>query len=494
MELVYGEGHGSDATEASGPATTSDGLRSVKTIPRFRGGLPRAHALDRKDIANPGGMPLLRRTRGRVSMIHPPPRKIRGLRWYVVAMLAIASELNYLDRQTLSVLAQTLQDDLGFTTIEYSYITSAFLMSYTVMYLVSGRIVDWLGTRRSFSIFVTGWSFATILHFFARTPFQFASCRFLLGATEPANFPAGVRAVSEWFPMRERALAVGIFNGGTAVGAALAAPLVALVALTLGWRWSFVIAGSLGIVWVIVWRMIFRLPAEHPRLSEEERLLILDGQPADAPREPMMPWSQILRSRAAWACVIARMLTDPISYFFIFWTPKYLQQEQGFDLADIGKFSWIPFVALALGNIFGGLVPNRLVKRGWTVNRARKSVMLLASLAMPVLCYSIASTQSPAMALTFISLAMFFHASWANMTLPAEVLPSRAIGSVTGLAGALGGVMGILSQTGIGWTVQNLSFTPIFAVAAFMHLTALAGVSLLAGRIGGTQGAARRAA
>ncbi len=413
-----------------------------------------------------------------------PVSKIRGLRWYIVVMLALASELNYLDRQALSVLAQTIQDELGFTTMEYSYITSAFLMSYTVMYLVSGRLVDWLGSKRSFSIFVSGWSFATMLHFFARTPFQFASCRFLLGATEPANFPAGVKAVSEWFPMRERALAVGIFNAGTAIGAGLAAPLVSVIALTLGWRWAFIITGGLGLLWVLVWRRVYHAPRDHPRLSSEERTLILDGQPADRPPEPMMPWKEILRSRATWACVAARMLTDPVTYFFIFWTPKYLQQEQGFNLADIGKFSWIPFVALALGNIVGGLVPNRLVKMGWTVNRARKSVMLVASLAMPVLCFSIARSQVPALALTYMSLAMFFHAAWANMTLPAEVLPSRAIGSVTGLAGAMGGVVGILSQTGIGWTVQNLSFTPVFAAAAFLHLTALAIVTLLIGKIG----------
>jgi ACS family hexuronate transporter-like MFS transporter len=417
-------------------------------------------------------------------MTNTPLGKIRGLRWYVVALLALASELNYLDRQALSVLAQTIQDELAFTTMQYSYITSAFLSSYTLMYLVSGRLVDWLGTRKSFSIFVSGWSMATMLHFFARTPFQFASCRFLLGATEPANFPAGVKAVSEWFPMRERALAVGIFNAGTAVGAGLAAPLVSLVALTLGWRWAFVITGALGLVWVLLWRRVYQSPQNHPRLSAEERTLILDGQPAGQAPEPMMPWAQILRMRATWACVIARMLTDPISYFFVFWTPKYLQQEQGFNLADIGKFSWIPFVALALGNLCGGLVPHRLVQLGWSVDRARKSVMLLASLAMPVLCFSIARSHVPALALTYISLAMFCHAAWANMTLPAELLPSRAIGSVTGLAGALGGVMGILSQTGIGWTVQHLSFTPVFAVAAFMHLAALIGVTLLAGRIG----------
>lgn len=410
--------------------------------------------------------------------------KIRGLRWYIVALLAMASELNYLDRQALSVLAQTIQDELGFTTLEYSYITSAFLMSYTVMYLVSGRLVDWLGSKKSFSIFVTGWSLSTMLHFFARTPFQFASCRFLLGATEPANFPAGVKAVSEWFPMRERALAVGLFNAGTAVGAGLAAPLVSLVALTLGWRWAFVITGGIGLIWVIVWRRWYHLPKDHPNLAPEERTLILDGQPPDQAPEPMMPWKEILKQRATWACVFARMLTDPVTYFFIFWTPKYLQQEQGFDLADIGKFSWIPFVALALGNVCGGLVPNRLVRRGWTVNRARQTTMLVASLAMPVLCFTIAQTTVPGVALSCISIAMFFHAAWANMTLPAELLPSRAIGSVTGLAGAMGGVMGILSQTAVGWTVQNLSFTPVFATAAFMHLTAFLGVILLVKRIG----------
>lgn len=419
-----------------------------------------------------------------------PRKPIPGLRWYIVALLAAASELNYLDRQTLSVLAQTIQDELGFTTIEYGYITSAFLASYTVMYLISGRLVDWLGSRRSFSLFVTGWSLSTMLHFFARTPFQFASCRFLLGATEPANFPAGVKAVSEWFPLRERALAVGLFNAGTAVGAGLAAPLVSLIALTLGWRWAFVVTGGLGLTWVLLWRQVYRSPAEHPRLSPAERALILEGQSASPAAEPPMPWRELLRLRATWACVLARMLTDPISYFFIFWTPKYLQQAQGFDLAAIGKFSWIPFVALALGNIAGGLVPNRLVRRGWTVNRARKSTMLLASLAMPVLCISIARTTSPSLALTFMSCAMFAHAAWANMTLPAELLPTRAIGSVTGLAGALGGVMGILSQTAIGWTVQNISFAPVFAVAAFMHLAALSGVSLLAGKIGESSPAA----
>ncbi|ATC65543.1 MFS transporter [Nibricoccus aquaticus] len=409
--------------------------------------------------------------------------KIRGLRWYIVIMLGIASELNYLDRLTLAVLAQTLELELNITTAQYANITSAFLVSYTVMYAVSGRLVDWLGTRKSFSIFVSGWSIATMLHFFAHTPFQFSVCRFLLGATEPANFPGGVKGVSEWFPMRERALAVGIFNAGTAVGSALAAPTVAWIALTWGWRYAFIVVGGLGLIWVFFWLLLYRRPQEHPRITDEEKNYIFEGQPVQA-ATPTVPWSQIFRTRAVWGCVAARMLTDPISYLFAFWTPKYLQQTQGFNLADVGKYSWIPFAALAVGNILGGLIPNRLVRRGWSLNRSRKTVMFVASCMTPVCCLIIVTTNVPALAVGMISVAMLAHALWANMTLPAEVLPRGMIGSVTGLAGALGGIIGIISQQLIGWTVQNVSYTPVFAVCAFMPMLALGAVHLLIRTIG----------
>ncbi|MFA5263643.1 MAG: MFS transporter, partial [Opitutaceae bacterium] len=281
--------------------------------------------------------------------------KIRGLRWYVAGMLCFASGLNYLDRQTLSVLAQTIQDELHLTTIQYSHITSAFLVSYTIMYAVSGWLIDLLGTRRSFLLFVSGWSVANILHVFARTALQFSFFRFLLGATESGNFPAGVKVVTEWFPMRERALAVGIFNAGSAVGAALAAPIVSGVALLWGWRSAFVAGGVLGLVWLVLWLLLYRLPRDHPWLNSEELRLIEEGETPPAVR-PRVSIKQLLATREAWGCILARMLTDPISYFFIFWTPKFLQQERGFDLAAIGMYSWIPFVAAALGNIAGGAV------------------------------------------------------------------------------------------------------------------------------------------
>ncbi|MSU71902.1 MAG: MFS transporter [Opitutus sp.] len=412
-------------------------------------------------------------------------KKIPGLRWYIVVMLCLASELNYLDRQTLSVLAQTIQDEMHITTVQYADITFAFLISYTVMYAVSGRLVDWLGTRRSFLVFVSGWSLANALHAFARTAGHFTFFRVLLGATEPANFPAGVRTVTEWFPMRERALAVGIFNAGTALGAALAAPLVAWIALTWGWRYAFVFGGALGLVWVAVWAVVYRRPRQHPWLGADELALIEAGSPPPVDEAlPAVPIRRLLGMKAVWGCIMARVLTDPISYLFIFWTPKFLQQERGFDLADIGKYSWIPFVGLALGNVAGGAVPGWLMRRGWSHNRARKTMMLAASCTMPVCFLLVTRVPSAAVAVALISVAMFAHAAWGNITLPAEVFPPHVVGAVTGFGGALGSLAGAFSQKAIGWTAQNLSFTPIFAVGSVMHLTGFALVCLLIGELG----------
>src|SRR6185503_15815620 len=229
------------------------------------------------------------------------------------------------------------------TDVDYSLVTSSFLLSYTIMYAVSGRLVDRLGTRNSFLVFVSGWSVANILHGLSRTALQLSFFRFLLGAMEPANFPGGVKAVSEWFPMRERALAVGIFNAGTALGGALAVPVVSYIALAHGWRWAFVVTGALGFVWVASWAAFYRLPQDHPWLGEPERDWIRrDAAAEEAPREAV-PLERLLRMREVWGCILARVLTDPISYFLSFWVPKYLQAERGFILAYIGRYGWIPF-------------------------------------------------------------------------------------------------------------------------------------------------------
>jgi MFS transporter, ACS family, hexuronate transporter len=399
----------------------------------------------------------------------------------MAGLLCLACTLNYLDRQTLSVLAATIQHDLGFTTVEYSYLTTSFLVSYTVMYAVSGRVVDWLGTRRSFMVFVSAWSVATMVHALARNVVQLSGARFLLGAAEPANFPGGVKAVAEWFPMRERALAAGIFNAGTALGSAIATPVVAWIALEWGWRQAFVATGGVGFVWVAIWAWAYHRPSEHP--WPDEHALILEGAPVNAPVRPA-PLGVLLRMPETWGCVLSRVLTDPISYFLFFWTPKYLQEARGFSLADLGRYGWIPFVALALGNVASGAIPRWLVSRGWTVNRARKSTMLGVSLAMPVCCLLVTQVSNVWVAVGLMACIMFGHAAWGNITLPAEVFPREAVGTVSGLGGAFGGIAGAVTQLTIGWVVANLSFTPIFAVCAMMYLAALTAVHLLIGELG----------
>ncbi len=412
-------------------------------------------------------------------------RPIKHLRWYIAILLCLACELNYLDRQTLSVLADTIQRELNLTTIDYSKITSSFLISYAVMYAVSGKLIDIIGTRKGFMIFVSGWSVANMLHAFANSALQFRIFRFLLGAAEPANFPAGVKAVSEWFPMHERALAVGIFNAGTALGSSLAVPLVSWIALTWGWRYAFVATGAVGFLWVIAWTTFYRLPQDHPRLSESERKLILsDAKSEEADNQEPVSMSRLLSMRETWGCIFARVLTDPISYFLFFWTPKYFQQERGFNLADVGLYIWIPYVALTLGNISSGAIPRFLISRGLTVNRARKSTMLVVSLLMPVFCLLVTRVASPTVAIVLMTAIMFGHAAWGNITLPAEVFPKRVVGTVSGFGGALGAAVGAVTQWYIGWVVQNFSFMPIFTVCSVMYLLAFTLEHLLIGELG----------
>ena len=412
-----------------------------------------------------------------------PKRAIPNLRWYMALLLCLSTALNYLDRQTLSVLAATIQRELALSTVEYSYITSSFLASYTVMYAVAGRWVDRLGVRRGLIFFASGWSVANMLHALARTAPQLAFFRFLLGAAEPANFPAGVKAVCEWFPMRERALAIGLFNSGVALGAVLSTPLVTLIALNWGWRAAFVVTGALGFVWVALWAGLYRSPREHPRVTDAERALILEGGKEEASSAPVR-LRRLLSLRETWGCVQARFLIDPVSYFLMFWIPKYLQQEHGMSLADLGKYGWIPFAAFAIGSVAGGAIPRWLIARGWSLNRARKTTMFTLSCLAPVWCFVIIRSHDAVAAMAALMALMFGHAAWANLVLPAEVFPAHVVATVSGLGGALGGVAGIASQLGIGWVVQNMSFAPVFMALASVYLLSFLLVNLMIGELG----------
>lgn len=406
------------------------------------------------------------------------------LRWSIAALLCLSSTLNYLDRQTLSVLAATIQRELHLTDVQYSYVTSSFLLSYTVMYAVSGRVIDAIGVRKGLMLFVTAWSIVTMLHGLTASLVGLAFFRFLLGATQPANFPAGVRAAAEWFPLRERALAVGIFNSGTAIGGALAAPIVSAIALAFGWRSAFAVNGALGFFWVAIWARFYDRPEAHPRLSADERALILADRGAGSSTARPVPIVKLLSLPETWGCMMPRILLDPVTYFLTFWIPKYLQQERGFSLADLGRYAWIPFAALAVGNIAGGAIPRYLIARGWSINRARKTTMFGVSAGIAVCFLLITRVDSAGAALFLISAVMFGHGAWGNITLPAEVFPPNAVGSVTGFGGALGAGIGFFTQLGIGWVVQNVSYTPLFIVCAFAYLLTFALVSWLVGELG----------
>lgn len=409
---------------------------------------------------------------------------IKHLRWYIAGLLCLASALNYLDRQTLSVLIGTIKEELNLTNASYGEINAWFLVSYGVMYAVSGRIIDYIGTRRGFVLFVSGWSVANMLHVFAATVGQFSFFRLLLGVFEPGSFTGGVRAVSEWFPMRDRALAIGVFNAGTAVGSMASAPIVSLIAVKWGWRAAFLVTGALGFVWVAAWWVLFRQPKDHPRLSEQERQLILADQSGDAASERPVPLLRLLRMREAWGCMLVRALTDPISYFLLFWIPLYFQKSHGFQLKDIGMFVWIPFAVAAIGNIMGGAIPRFLIGRGWALDTARKSTMGLMTVTM--LVFSLLATQvsNAAFGLAVVATMMFCHAAWGNITLPAEVFPKRAVGTITGLGGTLGSFMGALSQLYIGKVVDVYGFTPIFIACAGLYPLAFGLVFVLIGRLG----------
>lgn len=410
--------------------------------------------------------------------------KIKGLRWYIAGLLCLASALNYLDRQTLSVLIGTIKEELNLSNASYGEINAWFLASYGIMYAVSGRVIDWIGTRRGFVLFVSGWSVANMLHVFAATVGQFSFFRFLLGVFEPGSFTGGVKAVGEWFPMRDRALAIGIFNAGTAIGSVAAAPIVSLIAMHWGWKAAFFTTGALGFVWLVPWLLFFRQPKAHPFLREEERQLILDGQQEETVKPRAARLASLLKMRETWGCVLVRALTDPISYFLLFWIPLYFQKQYGFDLKQIGMFIWIPYAAAALGNLSGGIIPRMLIGRGWTLDRARKTTMVFMTGTLLACLIAVTQIPNPTIALLLVAGMTFCHGGWSNITLPAEVFPKNAIATVTGLGGALGSWMGALAMLTTGRVVDAFGFTPVFIACAVLYPTALLLVYVLIGTLG----------
>lgn len=393
-------------------------------------------------------------------------------------MLLAATTINYVDRQVLGVLAPFLQTEIGWNEIEYGYIVTAFQGAYALGLLCAGAIIDRFGTRIGYAIAIAVWSLAAMGHALAASVIGFAIARFALGLGESGNFPAAIKTVAEWFPRRERALAVGIFNSGSNVGAIIAPLLVPLVAAAWGWQAAFLFTGLLSALWLTVWLLWYRTPEQQPALSRAELALIRSDPPEASTR---IAWKQLLRHRQTWAFVAAKFLTDPIWWFFLFWLPKFLHAEYGLSLLQLGLPLIVIFVLADCGSIAGGWLAGRLLRAGWSVNRARKGAMLVCALAVVPIIFA-AGADNLWVAVGLIGLATAGHQGWsANVfTLPSDMFPRRAVASVVGIGGFAGAVSGMLISTFTGFLLQTTgSYVPVFLMAGSAYLLALLVVHLI---------------
>jgi ACS family hexuronate transporter-like MFS transporter len=396
--------------------------------------------------------------------------KVRHLRWYIAALLFTATVINYVDRQALSVLAPVLTKELQLSPVQYANILQGFLIAYTAMYLVSGILVDRWGTRIAMTAFMTWWSVSNMLHAFAGSAFGLGACRVLLGIGEPGNFTAASKATSEWYPPKERAFLNGVANSGAAAGAILAAPLVVGLYSHFGWRSAFVITGAAGLVWLIAWLWLYRLPEVHPLITREELLRIRESRSGESAAAPRVRWVELLRFPQTWGLFWSRFLSDPVWWFYLFWLPKYLVEQRGFTMTQIGLLAWLPYLTADLGSIFGGLFSGWLVKRGWMPLQARVAGMWPFALLMP-LSVLIPYTASASTALAVISVVTFAHMAWKTnqMTVTNDLYPVQVVGSVSGLTAFGNGLGGAVFTWMTGHIVQHFSYDAVFVIMGFLH-------------------------
>lgn len=381
-----------------------------------------------------------------------PPTRIGHYRWVICALLFFATTINYIDRQILGLLKPTLSEEMGWSEIDYSNIVLAFQLAYAVGLLLVGRLMDRLGTRKGFSFAIIFWSVAAMAHALARSVSGFAAARFALGLGEAGNFPASIKTVAEWFPRKERALATGIFNAGSNVGAVVTPLVVPWITITYGWQEAFIFTGALGFLWLGFWWVLYRRPEEHPKLSKAELAYIQSDPPEPATR---IPWKKLFPHKQTWAFAIAKFMTDPIWWLYLYWVPDFLHKNHGITLLNIG----LPLVAIYLiadvGSIGGGWISSALIKRGWSVHAGRKTAMLICAVAVVPIVFASAVTDLW-LAVGIVGLAAAAHQGWsANLfTTVSDMFPRRAVGSVVGIGGMAGAVGGMVIAKIVGYVLQ----------------------------------------
>jgi ACS family hexuronate transporter-like MFS transporter len=398
---------------------------------------------------------------------------IKSLRWQIALLISAAIAISYLDRQTLPVATLAIQREIPINNTQFSQLQVAFLLTYGVMYAGGGKLIDVLGARRGFVWIMLFWSLACASHGLAAGFGMLAVSRFLLGVGEGGGFPAATKAVSEWFPTRERSTAMGVINAGTSVGAVIAPPAIAAIIQYLGWRWVFFLCGAAGLLWSVWWLRAYFAPAQHPGLSKWERGEIEEVFATSPQQKAEVSWLQLFAFPQVWGLVLGKFLSDAAWYFYLFWLPKYLYDARGFDTKQVGYYAWIPYAAAGVGSLLGGWFSSRLLGRGNSLNFSRKVALGASAAVMPLVIFI---TQVPVeWAIVLFSIVFFGQQSWSTlvMILPADLFPRRVVGSVAGLVGFGGAMGGVVFNLIVGRMLDGGSgYGPVFAIVSALHVLA----------------------
>jgi MFS transporter, ACS family, hexuronate transporter len=410
--------------------------------------------------------------------------RIGRYRWVICALLFFATTINYVDRQVLGILSKDLKISIGWTEIQYGNIVATFNAAYALGLLLAGRLMDRFGTKIGYASALIFWSLAAMGHALARTPFGFGVARAALGIGESGNFPAAIKTVAEWFPKRERAFATGIFNAGSNVGAIVAPLTVPWIALNYGWQMAFILTGAIGFLWLAFWIPMYARPELHPRVSKEE-LAYIQSDPPDPPAAKV-PWLHLIPHRQTSAFAIGKYMTDPVWWFYLYWIPNFFRDQHGLDLTTIGPPLIVIYLVADVGSIGGGWLSSTFIKRGWSINRARKTAMLICALAVTPVIFA-SEVKSLWAAVAIIGLAAAAHQGWsANIfTTASDMFPRRAVGSVVGIGGMAGALGGATMAVGTGVILQTTgqNYSLIFVIAGTLYLVALLIIHLLAPRL-----------
>ncbi len=425
--------------------------------------------------------------------------KMKNLRWWVIALIALATIINYIDRQSLNVLWPAISAELYPDKTDderkeiYAFISVVFVFSYAFGQAIFGKVFDWVGTRLGFVLSIGIWSLATAAHALARGIVTFSIFRAILGVAEAGNWPGATKGNAEWFPTKERALAQGIFNSGAAIGGIISIPLIAFLTVYFSWKAIFVLVGVAGLLWLIPWLVLVKAPPkEHPWITDEEREYILSGQQNTALDDPSEhgdgynpTTSEMLSRKQSWGVIIASAAIDPIWWLFVFWIPIYLSEVYGMDVKTIGIYGWVPYVGAMFGAWFGGLLAQNRIKSGWTVDRTRKFTITLGCLTMLPALLAMANPGEPVNAVLLMAVILFgFQTAIGNVqTLPSDFFGGRSVGTLAGFAG-MGAKLAAAALTSlVPWLTSGGNYTPAFVIGAGLAVTAMASVWILCPKI-----------